>query len=36
MGVREVLMYPPQVPVDELADAFADFAKRILIPLTAL
>jgi len=36
MGVSVVLVYPPQVPVDELTDAFADFADRVLAPLSAL
>lgn len=33
MGVSVALVYPPQVPVDELTDAFAD---RILAPIAAL
>ncbi|MGI5229251.1 TIGR03619 family F420-dependent LLM class oxidoreductase [Actinoallomurus sp. CA-142502] len=36
MGVSIVLVYPPQVPVDELTDAFADFADRVLASLAAL
>ncbi|GLY88734.1 TIGR03619 family F420-dependent LLM class oxidoreductase [Actinoallomurus iriomotensis] len=36
MGVSVVLVYPPQVPVDELTDAFADFADRVLASLAAL
>jgi len=36
MGVSVVLVYPPQVPADELTDAFADFADRTLASLAAL
>jgi probable F420-dependent oxidoreductase len=36
LGVSTVLVYPPQVPADELPDAFATFAERILGPMSAL
>ncbi len=35
LGVSVVLVYPPQVPVDELADAFEEFAERTLAPIAA-
>ncbi|MGW6929864.1 LLM class F420-dependent oxidoreductase [Lentzea sp. NPDC054927] len=33
LGVTEVIVLPPMVPVDELADAFAEFAETTLRPL---
>jgi probable F420-dependent oxidoreductase len=36
MGVSTVLVYPPQVPADELAGAFTGFARQVLGPIAAL
>jgi hypothetical protein len=36
MGVSVVPVYPPQVPAEELTDAFADFADQTLASLAAL
>jgi len=36
LGVSLALVYPPQVPPDELTDAFADFADQVLRPVSAL